>query len=136
MALFLAVDPLFKAGADNVGGEGTDLKLMVFVLGRVELLDELLEGMAGARIGGATILQSRGMARTLYQSGRNDMFLGSLRAILDPDRDESRTILAVVRDEQVEDVVRVIEDVVGDLSEPDTGIVFTLPVDFIKGMRL
>lgn len=111
------------------------MKLMVVVLSKIELLDELLGGFIEAGIRGATILQSRGMARELYNSGRNsDMFLGSLRAILDPDREESRTILTVIKDEQVQDAVHVIEATVGLLTEPDSGIVFTMPVDFIKGI--
>lgn len=112
------------------------MKLMVVILNKMELLDELLEGFAGVHVGGATILQSKGMARELYQSGReNDMFLGSLRAILDPDREENCTILTVVKEEMIEELVAVIERVVGDLTKPDTGIVFTLPVEFIKGIK-
>ena len=112
------------------------MKLLVFVLNKVELLDELLEGFAEEKIGGATIFHSLRMARELSHAGHeDDRFLGSLRAFLDPDREESRTIFTVVEDSQVEKVVRVIESVVGSLSRPDTGIVFTLPVDFIKGLR-
>lgn len=112
------------------------MKLLVFVLNRVEYLDEVLEGFAEQKIGGATIFHSLGMARELYHAGHeDDGFLGSLRAFLDPDREESRTIFTVVEDGQVERAVEVIESVVGDLSKPDTGIVFTLPVDFIKGIR-
>ena len=112
------------------------MRLMVLVLNKVEYLDELLEGFAKVQISGATILTSRGMARELYHAGHeDDMFLGSLRAILDPDREESRTILTVLPDEQVPQAVQVIESIIGDLSEPDTGIVFTLPVDFIKGIK-
>lgn len=112
------------------------MKLLILILNKIELLDELLEAMADAQIGGATILHSRGMARELYNSGHeDDMFLGSLRAILDPDREENLTILTVVREEQVQLAVQVIEKVVGDLSKPDTGILFTLPVDYIKGIK-
>lgn len=111
------------------------MKLLVLVLNKVEYLDEILEGFADAGIGGATIIQSRGMARELYQSGHeDDMFLGSLRAILDPDREENNTVLTVVKDEQVEATVKIIERVVGDLNKPDSAIVFTVPVDFIKGI--
>ena len=112
------------------------MKLLVFVLNKVEYLDELLEAFAAEKIGGATIFHSLGMAHELYHAGHEeDSFLGSLRAFLDPDREESRTIFTVVEDDQVEKTVGVIESIVGDLSRPDTGIVFTLPVDFIKGIR-
>lgn len=112
------------------------MKLLVLVLNKVELLDELLEGFAKERISGATILNSLGMAHKLYQSGyEDDSFLGSLRALLEPEHEESRTVFAVLKEEEVDKAIRVIEGVVGDLSQPDTGIVFTLPVDFIKGAK-
>lgn len=112
------------------------MKLLVLVLNKVELLDELLEGFAKERISGATILNSLGMAHELYQSGyEDDSFLGSLRALLEPEHEESRTVFAVLKEEEVDKAIRVIEGVVGDLSQPDTGIVFTLPVDFIKGAK-
>ena len=62
--------------------------------------------------------------------------MGSLRAILNPDREESKTIMAVLRDEQIPKAIQVIESVVGDLSKEDTGVVFTVPVDFQKGMHI
>ena len=43
--------------------------------------------------------------------------------------------MTVLKDEQVDEALAAIEETVGDLSKPDTGIVFTVPVDFIKGMH-
>lgn len=112
------------------------MKLMVVVLNQVELLEELLEGFAQAKVNGATILNSRGMARSLYNAGHwDDMLIHSLRAILAPDQDENRTILMVIEDEQVETVAAVAERVMGDLTKPSSGIMFTLPVDFLKGIK-
>ncbi|WP_458863608.1 P-II family nitrogen regulator [Acidaminobacterium chupaoyuni] len=112
------------------------MKLMVLILNRVELLDDLLEKFMKEGISGATILQSRGMAHQLFSNASEDPgFLGSLKALLDPEREENLTILTVVKDEMVAHAVEVIEDVVGDLKRPDTGIVFTVPVDFMKGIQ-
>ncbi len=110
------------------------MKLLVLILNKVETLEPLLARFTDLQINGATILNSTGMARALSDY-MDDSFLGSLRAILDPDRDENKTILTVLRDEQVPSAVEAIEDVVGDLSQPDTGIIFTVPVDFIKGIH-
>lgn len=110
------------------------MKLMVFILNKVEELEPLLSSFAEHGIGGATILHSTGMARALANSEDESIF-GSLRALLDPEREASKTILTVLNDDQVQTALDVIEEIIGDLSAPDTGIVFTLPVDFIKGMR-
>ncbi len=110
------------------------MKLMVFILNKVEELEPLLSSFADHGIGGATILSSTGMARALAHSESGSIF-GSLRAILDPEREANRTIITVLKDQQVPIALKAIEETVGDLSKPDTGIVFTVPVDFIAGMR-
>ena len=84
------------------------MRLLVFVLNRVECLDELLAELAESGIQGGTILNSTGMA--------------------------NRTILIVLKEEQVEGAMRIIRRVVGDLSQPDTGVAFTLPIDFTEGI--
>ncbi|MEG1448261.1 MAG: hypothetical protein RSC41_02915 [Oscillospiraceae bacterium] len=113
------------------------MKLLVLILTRTEDIEDILAEFANNNIRGATILSSIGMARTLSNSQYENMsFLGSLRAVLDPDRSESKTVITVIKDNQVDDAVCAIEKVVGDLSKPDTGIVFTVPVDFLKGINL
>jgi len=111
------------------------MKLLVFILNQTALLETFLSRLAEEGIRGATILSSTGMARALSDSGDATLsFFASLRTILDPANVENKTILTVVTDEQVKIVLDVIEEVVGDLSKPNTGIVFTLPIDMVKGI--
>ena len=63
-------------------------------------------------------------------------FLGSLRAMMEPDREENRTVFMVLKDEDVERAVAAVEEVAGQLQyPPNSGIAFTLPVDFVKGIQ-
>ncbi|MEG0899128.1 MAG: hypothetical protein RSD67_00085 [Oscillospiraceae bacterium] len=110
------------------------MKLLVLILNKVESLEPLLAKFAEIHINGATILNSTGMARAL-SNYKDVSILGSLRLILDPDREENRTILTVLPDEQVEMAINCIEEVVGDLDRPDTAIVFTMPIDQIRGLH-
>ena len=109
------------------------MRLLVLILSRVQVLEELLGELVKANIRGATILNSTGMVQALSSSGNNS-FLRSLRSITDPDRQDNKVVLIVFREDQVETAVQVIEREVGDLDQPDTGIVFTLPIDFIRGI--
>ncbi len=109
------------------------MKLLVFVLNDIDLLEDLLKEFKDNDIKGATILNSTGMAHTLAAS--NDEYLiGSIRRLLDMERNESRTILVLLKKEQLLVAKAAIEKVCGDLSAPDSGIMFTVPVDFCKGI--
>lgn len=112
------------------------MQLMVMVLNRVEVLDTLLEKLMEDGICGATILSSTGMVRELAKSGEDFPIFGrSLRMLLDPERKESKTLFMVLTDEKVEQAKKIIREVVGDLSKPDTGVIFTLPVLSTEGVE-
>lgn len=112
------------------------MKLLFFVLNNTDKLDDVLTAFALKNICGATVLESAGMARILSNKHlENEIpFLGSLRAFLNPEREKSNVIFTVIQDDQLEDAVNAIESVVGDLSAKDTGVVFSVPIDFAKGL--
>lgn len=109
------------------------MKLMVFILDRVELLGLLLKDLASAGIKGATIIDSAGMTKTLARM--EDSFLGaSFKALFDSYGDDNLTILAVLKDSEFVTAKQVIADVIGDLSKPNTGLLFTVPIDYVDGL--
>ncbi len=110
------------------------MKLMILILNRVEALDYLLEGLSAAGIGGATIIESSGLAMTLSRLD-SSLVSSSIRSFFSSSDDEdNRTILSVIKDDQLEIARKVIYNTVGDLSLPNTGILFTVPVDFAEGI--
>jgi len=107
------------------------MKLLVFILNKNELLDEVLEAFLELGIPGATILDSVGMGHILaYEI---PIFAG-LRSVLPGNRPFNKTILALIDAHLVPKVIEAIEQIVGSLDQPGTGIVFTLPVDYAKGL--
>ncbi|MEF9970337.1 MAG: hypothetical protein RSD01_07890 [Ruthenibacterium sp.] len=110
------------------------MKLLVFVLNKVEKLEPVLNKLERLGIGGATILESRGMAMAL-ENYFDGSFIGSLRAVLEPDREENRTVFMVLKEETVPTAIDAIESVAGSFDAPNSGIAFTLPLDFVKGVR-
>lgn len=113
------------------------MKLLFLILNKTEKLDEVLTEFARRNISGATVIESIGMARLLSHEHDEDEipFLGSLRAFLNPEREKSKIVLTVIHEWQLEEAVSAIETVVGDLTLKDTGIVFSVPIDFTKGIR-
>lgn len=108
------------------------MKLLVFVLNKEEYLEEVLEAYVEAGINGATLLDSEGMGRFLsYEvplfEGFKDFMKGNMPY--------NKTILSVVRDEQaILNAKELIDKIVGGLENPGTGIMFTLPVDWVAGL--
>jgi hypothetical protein len=110
------------------------MKLMVLILNKTDALDNLLEGMSAAGLGGATIIESSGLATTLSRLD-SSFISSSIRAILSGSEEDNRTILSVIRNDQLDIARKVIYNTVGDLSSPNTGILFTVPIDFVEGTR-
>ena len=116
------------------------MKLFVLILNRTEKLDDLMAAYAHGKICGATIIDSTGMARELYGAHHAEeeiSFFGSIRKYLTDDaRKTSKTILTVIREDQLDTIIKITEEVVGDFSKPDVGIMFSLPLDFARGKGL
>lgn len=110
------------------------MKLFIYVLNKTDLLDKFLKELHKNEIKGATILNSTGMGRKLFNTD-DHMFIGSLRSIFESSRVDSNMILIVLPEEQVDTVFKVINDVVGDISLPNNGIAFTLDIEKIKGYK-
>ncbi|MBO4925351.1 MAG: hypothetical protein J5472_02620 [Clostridia bacterium] len=109
------------------------MQVFVFVLNRTEHLEHLLQEFTDHGLKGATVLDSRGMARILHTEDEMPIFYG-LRAILEPERRISKTIFCVMEDSQVEIARKIVNDVTGGLDHPDSGIMFALPVTFTEGL--
>jgi len=112
------------------------MKLLFFILNETEKLDDVLTELATNGIKGATVIDSMGMARILSNNhDENEIsFLSSLRSFLNPEREKNNLIFTVIRETQLETAVKAIESVTGDLSQKNIGVIFSVPVDFTKGI--
>lgn len=112
------------------------MKLMVLILNKTDSLEYLLEGLSAAGIGGATIIDSAGLAMTLSKMESN-FISSSIRSLFSGSgtEEENKTIISVIKDDQLDIARRVIYSTVGDLSKPNTGILFTVPIDFAEGTK-
>lgn len=109
------------------------MKLVVFVLNREDLLEEVLEAFVEAGVPGATILDSEGMGRLLTYAVP---LFADFKEFMKGNKPYNRTIFSVVdKAATVKRLQRLIEKVCGDLTRPGTGILFTVPVDYARGLR-
>ena len=89
-----------------------------------------MEGFLELWIPGATVIDAKGMGQIV--STELPIFSG-FRSLFPGSGEESYLILSVLKDEDVEDTIRMLRDVCGDFAEKGTGIVFTVPVLSVVG---
>lgn len=109
------------------------MQVVFFVLNKVELLDDVLAKLKKAGVTGGTIIDSIGMVKKIEESTES-YILGSLRLFLDDPRPESKTIFFIINDNQVDIVRKTIDEAVGGISKPNTGILFGFPISFADGL--
>ena len=110
------------------------MQVFVFVLNRTEHLEHLMEEFSNHGLRGATVLDSKGMARILLGSEEDVPVFYGLRAILEPERRSSKTIFCVLPDEKIQLARDIVNQVTGGLDAPDSGIMFAMPLTFVEGL--
>ncbi len=112
------------------------MQAIFLVIKQIELVDSIMNALAEAGIRGATACDSEGMASSIARTENNVALVQLLRGILSGEdaSHKSKTLFIIVKDEQVEDVKKAITSVTGDLSKPNAGIMFGVPVSFAEGI--
>jgi len=102
------------------------MELLVVVLNRVELLNDLLSVLVEAGITRATVFDSEGMGHHLAYEV--PIFAG-LRKMLGEAGAHNKTIFALIDDKKlVGQLKKLLKEVNIDFTRPGNGIMFTLPV--------
>lgn len=110
------------------------MNLLIVILKKADLITEICKELAEEGVHGGTILDGTGMASVIEKMDDLPIF-GMLKSILaDDDENETvKTMLFVMDNDEMEKAKKVIRDVVG-LDEPNTGIMFAVPVSFVEGL--
>lgn len=106
------------------------MKLLVFILNKEEFLEEVLEAYVEAGISGATILDSEGMG---YFLAHEVPLFADFKGFMKGNKPHNKTILSIVSDDSVIPRLKtLVDEVVGGLDTQGTGIMFTVPVDWVS----
>lgn len=113
------------------------MQLLFLVIKRVELVDEIMKSLAKAGIRGGTCIDSIGMAKSISDMDNLPM-IGVLRTLLNGGEDvtqKGKTIFVALNDDQVDTARKAITDITGDLSQPNAGVMFAVPISFAEGIN-
>lgn len=112
------------------------MQLLILILKRVDLVDSLIHELAEHGVHGGTIIDSTGMANVLSNMDDLPMF-GMLRKVINREegtKEQCKTMLFVLKDSEVENARKIIRRVLGDLSKPNTAVMFSVPVTSVEGL--
>jgi nitrogen regulatory protein PII len=108
------------------------MQLILIILNRTELLEDLLSAFLEIGVSGATVVNSVGMGRIL--SHDVPIFAG-LRSAFPGTSPANKTILVVTEDAMVDTALAAVEDVCGSFEQQGSGLVVVLPVGAVYGYR-
>ena len=109
------------------------MQVLFLVLHKVEKLDDLLVVLQNNGITGGTIIESKGMINTLKSN--NNFIIESLKILLEDPRESSKTLFFILEKEKVEIARKVIDEALGGINNPNTGIMFGFDLAFVDGLN-
>jgi len=109
-------------------------QLLVVILNKPEHLPKILDTWQGIGIPNATILDSASGRRTkswLQRAG-----LSAIGSLLHTHEIKNKTLLVIIEeDELLEKAITATEEITGDLDMPSQGLLFTLPLNQVRGLQ-
>lgn len=115
----------------------TTMYMVLFVLDDPDLLEGVLDAWDKIGVSGVTIVESTGINRLRRAQQVGSPFMAGINRLMSGDQEMNYTLLTIVKGETlVQKCVAAVEKVVGDLSEPNTGVLAAWPVAYVKGVPL
>ena len=109
------------------------MHMLMFVLDDPNKLDAVLEAWGTIGVSGVTIIESTGIAR--HQGYVGAPFMAGINRLLQSDQEGHYTLMTIVKGEDVvRKCISVVEELVGNLKEPNTGVVAAWPLSIVKGV--
>ena len=124
-------ETILRYGREQNGGSAEDqkMKLLMVNLYIEDFFYNILEFFIEQGIEGATILDSYGMGQYISNIPLFADFIGFMKK----DRSKSRTIMALVPETRIDEVLKGIEEITGDMTKKQGAMVMVLSLDFYKG---
>jgi nitrogen regulatory protein PII len=116
---------------------GSLMYLVLYVLNDLKLFDQVVDAWEKSGVTGITVLPSTGLGRLRHHAAiREDLPLfPSINDFLEHIENSNRTLFTIVKTEKEADkLIDATLEIVGDLDQPDTGILAVLPASKVLGL--
>lgn len=110
-------------------------QLLVVILKKSDIVDILMQRLAEEGVKGGSVIETTGMAKSL----KNASDLNIIDAISELFGSEpvanSKMIMIALPEEKLQTAKDVVHEVCGDLTKPNAGVMFALPISFSEGIN-
>lgn len=110
--------------------------MVMLVLDDPNRLDDVCDAWDAIGVGGATIVESTGINRRRVARGVATPYMAGINRLIGREMESHYTLFVIVPDEAAaQAALAAAERVVGDLDEPNTGILAAWPLALVKGLQ-
>ena len=112
--------------------------MVMLILDDPDFCRDVLDAWDDAGAYGVTILPSTGLGRIRRRAGlQEDLpLMPSLEEFFTQEESQHRTLVTIVKDQAAVDrIVAATESIVGDLNQPNTGILAVMPAAQVYGLQ-
>lgn len=110
------------------------LQGLLIVLNDQNKIDPLLKTFLANDVRGCTILDSEGMTHHIVAEDQDENHFAALRQLIKNSPSHSKTLLVAASEAEIQRVVKLALEVIGDINKPDTGFMMTFPIDNVYGL--
>ena len=111
------------------------MQLLIHITNHENTVNPIMERLMEQGFHGATIIDCEGMLKAINEDSVDaPAIFGGLRQFINPGRQTNKMIFLVLKDEDVSGAIDIIHSVSGDLKQPNTGILFTVPITRWEGV--
>ena len=109
--------------------------MVMFVLDDPNRLDEVLHAWQAIGVSGSTIIESTGINRWRMARQAGTGFMAGINRLIGSEEEGHYTLFVIVPDEdQAKACLEAVEGIVGDLDQPNTGVLAAWPLALVKGV--
>jgi nitrogen regulatory protein P-II 1 len=110
--------------------------VVMFILDDPSKLNQVLNAWDEIGVSGATIIDSIGRNRLRKAQQVGAPFMAGINRFLASDIENHYTLFTIVPTEDfIQRCIQALEPIVGDLDQPDTGVLAAWPLSFVKGVN-
>lgn len=111
------------------------MKLLIVIVEDPDKIEPLMDNWYENKISGATIIDSRGMGHIIADNYSIFSRFSDLTGARGGSYHNNVIFTIIEKDEVLEKAIEAVYKIIGNLNEPDTGMLFTLPIGRVEGFK-